>query len=62
MLENLEELAYQYCNENFFRPTITLLMRKFKINFEAAEKLSAKVRLRNHLEARKLAKEIENNL
>lgn len=62
MLENMEDLAYAYCNEHSFNPSSALLMRKFKLNWEAANNLSSKVRLRNYKEARKLAREIEDEM
>lgn len=57
--EHLEEEAYRL---SFIYPRLStcLLMRKFKINYETAKSLRGKVFLRNHLEARRMAKDMEN--
>lgn len=59
--ENLEEEIYQLALKH---PRITppLIMRKFKITYGKAKELRAKVFLRNHLEARQMAKDIEPNI
>lgn len=61
----IEDEAYDYCTKNKLNPSPALILRKFKICGEAGSKLSDKVKIRikrhNHLEARKLAMEIESN-
>lgn len=61
MNETLEDKAYQCLNE-FRRVTPCLFMRRFSLSLDGATKLCAKIWLRQHLEARKLAKEVEYNL
>jgi hypothetical protein len=58
IFDNIEDAAYALLNE-FRRITIPLLMRRFKLNAESSTKLCHKLWLRQHLEARKYAKELE---
>ena len=60
MFEYLEA-AYLILNEpGIKKVSVPLLMRRFKLGWDAAEKLAAQVRLKQHLEGRRLAKELEN--
>ena len=58
MNETLEEKAYAYL-EFHRKITPTFLIFKLKLSDDAANKLCGKIQLRQHLEARKLAKQIE---
>lgn len=60
MFENIEEEAYKLLNE-FKRVTPALLMRRFKLNCDFAQKLCEKIIRRQNLEARNLAKRIVND-
>lgn len=57
MNEELIEKAYLMLLE-YPKITPLLVMRRFGINSEMAKEVCAKVWLRQHLEARKMAKEI----
>jgi hypothetical protein len=59
MNENLEEEAFKLMNA-FRKITPILLMRKFKLNAEMANKLCDKISLRQHLEMRKFVKETKD--
>ena len=58
MMENIEEEAYKLLSK-FKRITPVFLMKKFHLNPDCANVLCQKIWLRQHLEARKLAKELE---
>lgn len=60
MFENYEEKAFSFLKE-FRRITPFLIMRRFHLKYDAALKICCKVWLRQHLEARKLTKEWEND-
>lgn len=61
VLDRIIDEAYEY-NKQFRRHiSITVIMRKFHLTNEASLKVYHAVLLRGQLEARKLAKEIENN-
>jgi|FreactTroBogLake_1042271.scaffolds.fasta_scaffold34893_2 predicted protein tyrosine phosphatase len=57
MTEEMIEQAYQMLNE-YPKVTPLLVMRRLGINADMANAVCARVWLRQHLEARKLAKEI----
>lgn len=59
MFEHYEEKAWEL-SLIMKRISPFLFMRKFGLCANAANKLCAKIWLRQHLEARKLAKEIDN--
>lgn len=60
MIEDYIEKAYELLKIHR-RISPPLLMRKFKIKYDMARKICNKVALRSHLEAKKLAKEVENS-
>lgn len=59
--ENFEDKAYQMLDE-FRSISPALLMRRFQINFDSANRICMNVWKRQHLEARELAKEIDRNM
>lgn len=61
MMEEYMEKAYEL-SQVHRRISPAMLVRKFEINHAMASKICNKVSLRRHLEARKLAREIEPNL
>jgi|GEM_PF-5197281 len=56
MNENLEEEAFKLLSV-FRRISPIFLMRRFKINFEMAEKICSRIALRQHLDIRKFVKD-----
>lgn len=59
MFENYENEALDLLKQ-FKRISPFLIMRKFKLSHEAANKICQKIWLRQHLEARKLMKDFNN--
>jgi hypothetical protein len=58
MENELENKIYEFCN-GFKRISTTLIMMKFKLKYESANYFYCKILLRNHNEARELAKIFE---
>lgn len=58
-IEDLEEQAYEIAKQHL-RISPHFFMRKFKLNYESAKDLCNRIRLRQHLEARRMHKEMEN--
>ncbi len=58
MNDNLEEQAYRLLGE-LGKISAHLLMRKFKLNFDASNKLFQKLMVRKNIECTKLAEKIK---
>lgn len=59
MMDNYVQKAWEIQSECRRRISPIFLMRKLKINYDFAFKICCKIRLRMHLEARAMAKEID---
>lgn len=58
MENELENKIFEFCS-NLKKISPFLLMRKFKLNYDTANKICSKIWLKNHLEARNLARQVE---
>jgi hypothetical protein len=58
MENELENKIFEFC-ANLMKISPLMLMRKFKLNYDAANKICRKIWLKNHIEARKLSRQIE---
>lgn len=59
MFEHYEEKAWEFA-KTMKRISPICLMRKYHLNIDIAKKLCSKIWLRQHLEGRKFAKEVED--
>jgi len=59
MNENLEKEAFKLLSV-FRKITPVFLMRRFKLNYDMANKICSRVALRQHLEIRKFVKELRD--
>lgn len=61
MIKNIEDEAFEYL-KSFRRISPVFLMRKFKLTYKMAINVCQKIYLRQHVEARKLSRELQGSL